>query len=90
VPGWGSHVVLDMLTHRSDGYPIFWPLSDYRFPTPVSWWEPVYHGRAFSLVSDGAILILLARLPALRVRRDRGARVSPPVSWGSRLRRWAG
>jgi hypothetical protein len=74
VAGWGSHVVIDMLTHRSDGYPIFWPLSDYRFPTPVSWWEPAYHGRAFSLACDGAIAVLLIRLTALRLRRDRSAR----------------
>src|SRR5262249_62345330 len=51
--GWGSHVAIDMLTHRSDGYPIFWPLSAYRFPTPISYWEPRYHGVAFSLACDG-------------------------------------
>jgi membrane-bound metal-dependent hydrolase YbcI (DUF457 family) len=69
IAGWGSHVVIDMLTHRSDGYPIFWPLSAYRFPTPVSYWEPAYHGRVFSLVCDGAIVVLLIRLAALRIRR---------------------
>ena len=74
--GWGSHVVLDMLTHRSDGYPIFWPLSAYRFPTPVSYWERAYYGRAFSLVCDGAIVMLLIRLAALRLRRVRSARAS--------------
>jgi len=74
--GWGLHVVIDMLTHRSDGYPILWPLSDYRFPTPVSYWEPAYYGRTFSLVCDGAIAVLLIRLAALRLRRDRGARGS--------------
>ena len=75
----GSHVAIDILTHRSDGYPIFWPLSDYRFPTPVSYWEPAYHGRAFSLVCDSAILVLLIQLATLRVRRYRGARMSRAV-----------
>jgi hypothetical protein len=74
IAGWGSHVVIDMLTHRSDGYPIFWPLSGYRFPTPVSYWEQAYHGRAFSLVCDGAMVVLLVRLVALRTRRPRVAR----------------
>jgi membrane-bound metal-dependent hydrolase YbcI (DUF457 family) len=68
VAGWGSHVVIDMLTHRSDGYPIFWPLSDYRFPTPVSYWEPAYHGVGFSVVCDGAMLVLLIRLAAPHMR----------------------
>jgi hypothetical protein len=74
IAGWSSHVVIDMLTHRSDGYPIFWPLSGYRFPTPVSYWEQAYHGRAFSLVCDGAMVVLLVRLVALRTRRPRVAR----------------
>src|SRR5262249_33673191 len=82
IAGWGSHVVIDMLTHRSDGYPIFWPLSAYRFPTPVSYWERGYQGRAFSLVCDGAIVVLLMRLAALRLRRDRGVRAWGAVSCG--------
>jgi len=60
--GWGAHIVIDMLTHRSDGYPIFWPLSDYRFPTPLSYWEPAYHGRVFATVCDGGMLIALVWL----------------------------
>jgi hypothetical protein len=67
--GWGSHVVVDMLTHRSDGYPIFWPLSDYRFPTPVSYWEPGYHGRLFALVCDGAMALALLWLGWQRLER---------------------
>jgi hypothetical protein len=88
VAGWGSHIVIDMLTHRSDGYPVFWPLSDYRFPTPVSYWESAYHGRAFSVASDGAIVIPLVRLAVLWVQRDRGTRASRTVSCGREYRRW--
>ena len=69
VLGWGSHVFLDMLTHRTDGYPIFWPISGYRFPTPISYWEPSFHGVAFALVCDGSIAVLLLGLAALRLRR---------------------
>ena len=75
--GWGFHVILDMFTHRSDGYPIFWPLSDYRFPTPISYWEPSYHGVAFSLACDGLIALLLLRLV---VQRWRGPTASPSHS----------
>ncbi len=49
--GWGLHVVVDALTHVSDGYPIFFPLSNYRFPTPVSYWERRYHAREFFWIS---------------------------------------
>ncbi len=69
--GWLSHVVLDMLTHRSDGYPIFYPLSDYRFPTPVSYWEPAYHGHAFMIVNDSLVLALLVRHFVVRRRTAR-------------------
>jgi hypothetical protein len=86
VAGWGAHVVIDMLTHRSDGYPIFWPLSDYRFPTPVSYWEPAYHGRAFSLACDGAILVLLIRLAAQQVRRRGSSRVPTRTAHAARGR----
>jgi len=65
-------IILDMLTHRSDGYPIFWPLSAYRFPTPISYWEPAFHGVAFSLICDGAIVAASFRLAADRLRRPVG------------------
>src|SRR5262249_7632257 len=67
VAGRGSHVVIDWLLARGDGFLIFWPLSVFRFPAPVSFWEPAYHGRAFSLICDGAIVFLLIRLAVLRV-----------------------
>jgi hypothetical protein len=58
---WGilSHAAIDMLTHVSDAYPIFWPLADFRFPAPVSYWEPAYHGREFFLVEHGALAAVL-------------------------------
>jgi membrane-bound metal-dependent hydrolase YbcI (DUF457 family) len=78
IAGWGSHVFLDTLTHRSDGYPIFWPLSAYRFSTPISYWEPSFHGVAFALVCDGSIAFLLLRLAALRLRRPPSDGSVPP------------
>jgi hypothetical protein len=63
--------VIDMLTHRSDGYPIFWPLADYRFPTPLSYWEPSYHGRLFAVVCDGAMVLALLRLGWQRLHTSR-------------------
>ncbi len=58
--GWGLHVPADALTHVSDGYPIFFPLSEYRFPTPVSYWESEYHAREFFIIGHSLMAILLA------------------------------
>ena len=71
--GWLSHVAIDMLTHCSDGYPIFYPLSAYRFPTSVSYWEPAYHGRAFML----ADVTLIAVLSAYHLLTRRRATLAP-------------
>ena len=67
--GWLSHIVVDMFTHRSDGYPIFYPLSTFRFPAPVSYWEPAYHGRTFMLIDTTLILVLLLHYLVTRRRR---------------------
>jgi hypothetical protein len=72
--GWLSHIVVDMLTHRSDGYPIFYPFATYRFPTPVSYWEPAYHGRTFALVDMALMLLLSLQLLLGRVIRRRAVK----------------
>jgi hypothetical protein len=69
--GWLLHVVVDALTHRSDGYLIYYPLSDYRFPTPVSYWEPAYHGVTFAIACDSLIALAVVRLAWQRARRRR-------------------
>lgn len=57
--GWGLHVVTDALTHVNDGYPLFFPLSEWRFPTPISYWEQAYHAREFFLISHVLMIGLL-------------------------------
>lgn len=79
--GWLSHIVVDMLTHRSDGYPIFYPFSTYRFPTPLSYWEPAYYGRTFMLIETTLIVVLVVHHLLTR-RRTAGTRVrlnAPPA-----------
>ncbi len=73
--GWGSHVVIDALTHVSDAYPLFWPLSDRRFPSVVSYWEAEYYGRQFFLVNHvlmGLIGALVVASWVVRRRTPRG------------------
>ncbi|RMD99551.1 MAG: hypothetical protein D6816_14810, partial [Bacteroidetes bacterium] len=44
------HTAIDIVTHHSDGPLLFFPLNwQYRFASPVSYWEEAYHGRLFSI-----------------------------------------
>jgi hypothetical protein len=69
VVGWGLHILFDTFTHVSDGYAIFFPLSDYRFPAPVSYWEEAYHGRTYFLVSHSLMAGVLLLWIILKLRR---------------------
>jgi len=39
------HLVTDFLLHHDDARPHFWPLSDWVFQSPVSYWDSRYYGR---------------------------------------------
>ncbi len=41
--GLGFHAVLDYLTHHSDAYPPFYPLSSWKFVSPFSYWEEGFY-----------------------------------------------
>jgi hypothetical protein len=56
--GWGLHIVFDALTHVSDGYALFWPLSEYRFPAPVSYWERDFHAREYFWITHSLMAAL--------------------------------
>jgi hypothetical protein len=36
--------VQDFLVHHDDGHAHFFPFSDYRFASPVSYWDPAHYG----------------------------------------------
>ena len=69
------HSIVDIFTHTDDGPLLFFPIDwHYRFPSPVSYWDPRYHGRIFArfeLSLDGILLIyLLTRSVYKRLRRQ--------------------
>ncbi len=68
--GWGLHIVFDALTHVSDGYALFYPLSDYRFPAPVSYWEKEFHAREFFWISHALMVALSLFWVVSRLRRS--------------------
>lgn len=38
------HMALDLPFHREDAHAHFWPLADWHFVSPVSYWDPAHHG----------------------------------------------
>jgi hypothetical protein len=42
------HSVIDLLCHREDAHMHFWPLTWWKFASPVSYWNPLYYGRYVS------------------------------------------
>ena len=43
------HLAMDFPVHVDDAHRHFYPLSDFRFRSPVSYWDPRHHGVAFSI-----------------------------------------
>lgn len=66
------HIALDAPVHGHDAYRHFWPISDWRFFSPVSYWEMDLHARWVSLVEAALMLVgtivLWRRFPKTWVR----------------------
>ena len=43
------HVFGDLPVHHDDAHRHFFPFSDWRFASPVSYWDPAHYGNWFSL-----------------------------------------
>ncbi len=56
VLGWAGHVVADALTHGSDARPLLWPVSAYRFESPLSYRERDRHALPFTVAEHAAVL----------------------------------
>jgi hypothetical protein len=66
------HVGTDFLLHHNDARRHFWPLSDWVFRSPLSYWDPAYHGDVFVFFEIGLGLSLAAilwrRFPVFKPR----------------------
>lgn len=51
------HIGLDAPVHGHDAYQHFWPLSDWRFYSPISYWEVDLHARWVSLAETALVMI---------------------------------
>ena len=61
------HLALDWPVHHSDAHAHLWPFSDWRFRSPVSYWDPRHHGQVFKFV-EGALGVVLVFVVARRFR----------------------
>lgn len=66
------HLAFDFPLHHDDGRPHFWPLSNWVFESPVSYWDTSAHagiiGPIEMALSALFCLILMRRFPSLRSR----------------------
>ncbi|NET38624.1 MAG: hypothetical protein F6K19_42635 [Cyanothece sp. SIO1E1] len=54
------HALLDLPVHSEDAHRHFFPFSHYRFISPISYWDPRYHGAIVAGVEK--LLVLAATL----------------------------
>lgn len=66
------HVILDFPVHTNDAHVHFWPFSDWRFHSPVSYWQHDNYGEVVGVIETviGVALAawLIVRFPSWRVR----------------------
>ncbi len=56
------HCLLDLPVHHDDGHRHFFPLSDFRFQSPISYWDPNPYGGIVSILEILLVLIGVAYL----------------------------
>lgn len=55
-----AHSLLDLPVHHDDAHRHFFPLSDYRWMSPISYWDRAHYGSIVALVE---LLLVLAATP---------------------------
>lgn len=55
------HILCDLPVHVDDGHAHFWPITDWRYHSTISYWDPQHYGVIVSLIEAvfGLILIRL-------------------------------
>lgn len=66
------HVLADFLLHHDDARRHFWPVTNWIFRSPVSYWDPAHYGRIFAVLEmlGGLMLarLLWFRYPGWRTK----------------------
>jgi hypothetical protein len=72
------HTLIDVLCHREDAHMNFWPVTRWKFMSPVSYWDPAYYRQYFSLFE--AILGLALAIILFRQFKSKSLRVATAVA----------
>jgi hypothetical protein len=56
------HVLGDLPVHADDAHVHFWPFTDFRFHSPISYWDRRYYGDVVGYVEIGIGLVLAVML----------------------------
>lgn len=83
------HIALDFPLHNDDGRAHFWPLSDWVFVSPVSYWDPAHYGNIVApleaLLCVVLLVVLFRRFHGLAARAvivlAGLAQVLPTLAW---------
>lgn len=67
------HALGDAFLHREDGHRHLWPLSTWRFESPVSYWDPAHHGH---LGAGFETVVVLASTAVLWRHAPLGGRIA--------------
>ncbi len=51
------HCAVDFFLHHDDAHRHFFPFSQFRFSSPISYWDPSHYGRIASLVEIAATVL---------------------------------
>lgn len=54
-----THLLGDFPVHAADAHPHFWPFTDWRFHSPISYWDHKHYGHVFS-VAEAVLGIILS------------------------------
>jgi hypothetical protein len=51
------HSLLDLPVHHDDAHRHFFPFSNYKFISPISYWDPKYHGNVVAFVEMMMVML---------------------------------
>ncbi|MEP5758718.1 MAG: cobalamin biosynthesis protein CobQ [Litoreibacter sp.] len=83
------HLLFDFPLHNHDARQHFWPMSDWVFHSPFSYWDRSHHGEIVSyleqIISVGLLILLWRRfqdvLPRLLIGGAAIMQLSPALLW---------
>lgn len=67
------HIFLDFFLHNDDAYSHFFPISDFRFQSPVSYWDPNHYGNLFQPIE--IIFFVICSFFAYKILKNKSSRV---------------